>query len=209
MAPNAEDLAKRLAALSERFTTLAQALAQATQQAQAGTMPSEDVVDEITKIRTDFVEVRHRIVEAARGLSITVPAIAEIDGVGVLGPMLEAVVQALATQEKKAALSEARTRVMSVLHPLLMVTHSDGTHSAGRHVGARVQCVIKAKGTRQAPQAPKAFGSEDAPAFLNSIPAFAALLSIIEGRDALDDDKFAVLDEQVTQAFGRTLAVAA
>src|SRR5262249_58635232 len=38
---------------------------------------------------------------------------------------------------------------------------------------------------------------------------FAALLSIIEGRDALDDDKFAVLDEQVTQAFGRTLAVAA
>ncbi|MGH7340117.1 MAG: hypothetical protein ACREKH_06475, partial [Candidatus Rokuibacteriota bacterium] len=33
--------------------------------------------------------------------------------------------------------------------------------------------------------------------------------SIIEGRDALDDDKFAVLDETVTQAFGRTLAVAA
>src|SRR5262249_32680914 len=204
MAPNAEDLAKRLAALSERFTTLAQALAQATQQAQAGTMPSEDVVDEITKIRTDFVEVRHRIVEAARGLSITVPAIAEIDGVGVLGPMLEAVVQALATQEKKAALSEARTRVMSVLDRVLMVTHSDGPNFA-----ALVQCVIKAKEIRQAAQDPKAFDSEDAPAFLNSIPAFAALLSIIEGRDALDDDKFAVLDDQVTQAFGRTLAVAA
>src|SRR5262249_20244040 len=177
MAPNAEDLAKRLAALSERFTTLAQALAQATQQAQAGTMPSEDVVDEITKIRTDFVEVRHRIVEAARGLSITVPAIAEIDGVGVLGPMLEAVVQALAAQEKKAALSEARTRVMSVLDRVLMVTHSDGPNFA-----ALVQCVIKAKEIRQAAQDPKAFDSEDAPAFLNSIPAFAALLSIIEGR---------------------------
>ena len=35
------------------------------------------------------------------------------------------------------------------------------------------------------------------------------MLSIIEGRDALDDDKFAILDEAVTQAFGRTLAVAA
>src|SRR2546429_589261 len=129
MAPNAEDLAKRLAALSERFTTLAATLAQATQQVQAGTVPSETVIDEITKIRTDFV--------------------------------------------------------------------------------ALVQCLIKARDIRQAAQDPKAFDSEDAPAFLNSIPAFAALLSIIEGRDALDDDKFAVLDEQVTQAFGRTLAVAA
>jgi hypothetical protein len=204
MAPNAEDLAKRLAALSERFTTLAQALAQATQQIQTGTVPSEAVVDEITKIRTDFVEVRHRIVEAARGLSITVPAISEIDGVRALEPMLDAIVQTIAAQEKKAALSEARTRVMAVLDRILTVTHSDGPNFA-----ALVQCLIKAKEIRQAAQDPKAFDSEDAPAFLNSIPAFAALLSIIEGRDAIDDDKFAVLDEQVTQAFGRTLAVAA
>src|SRR5438874_5520196 len=66
MAPNAEDLAKRLAALSERFTTLAATLAQATQQVQAGTVPSETVIDEITKIRTDFVEVRQRVLEEAR-----------------------------------------------------------------------------------------------------------------------------------------------
>jgi hypothetical protein len=204
MAPNAEDLAKRLAALSERFTTLAAALAQATQQAQAGTIPSEDVVDEITKVRMDFVEVRHRIVEAARGFSLTVPVIAEIDSVRALEPMLDQVVQAIAAQEKKAALAEARTRVMAVLDRVLTVSHADGPNFA-----ALVQCLVKAKEIRQAAQDPKAFDSEDAPAFLNSIPAFAALLSIIEGRDALDDDKFAVLDEQVTQAFGRTLAVAA
>jgi hypothetical protein len=72
-----------------------------------------------------------------------------------------------------------------------------------------VQCLVKAKEIRQAAQDPKAFDSEQAPAFLDNIPAFAALLSIIEGRDALDDDKFAVLDEAVTTAFGRTLAVAA
>src|SRR5262245_62874511 len=137
MAVTAEHLANRLAALGERFTSLSSTLAQAARELQAGTVPPEDVVDEITKIRTDFVEVRHRIVEAARGLSITVPAIAEIDGVGVLGPMLEAVVQALAAQEKKAALSEARTRVMSVLDRVLMVTHSDGPNFA-----ALVQCVI-------------------------------------------------------------------
>src|SRR5436309_1948073 len=204
MAPNAEDLAKRLAALSERFTTLAAALAQATRELQAGIVPSEAVVDEITKIRTDFVEVRHRILEAARSLSITVPAISEVDSLRALEPVLQTLVQTIATQEKKAALSEARTRVMTVLDRILTVTHSDGPNFA-----SLVQCLIKAKETRQAAQDPKAFDSEDAPAFLNRIPASAVLLSIIEGRDAIDEHKFAVPDEQVTQALVRTLAVAA
>src|SRR5207249_11781026 len=135
---------------------------------------------------------------------LTVPQISEVDSVRALEPMLETVMQAVANQEKRAALAEARTRVMALLDRILTVTHSDGPNFA-----ALVQCLIKARDIRQAAQDPKAFDSEDAPAFLNSIPAFAALLSIIEGRDALDDDKFAVLDEQVTQAFGRTLAVAA
>ncbi len=205
MALNADDLAKRLAALSERFTTLAATLTQTTQQLQAsGTVPSETVVEEIAKIRTEFVDVRHRLLEAARSLSINVPAISEVNSLSVLEPVLQTVGQALAAQEKRAALAEARTRVMSVLDRVLTITHADGPNFA-----ALVQCLVKAKEIRQAAQDPTAFDSENAPAFLEGIPAFGALLSIIEGRDALDDDKFAVLDEAVTQAFGRTLAVAA
>src|SRR5258705_1905506 len=204
MAPNADDLAKRVAALSERLSTLAGTLAQATQQLQGGTVPSEALADEITKVRTDFLEVRQRVMEAARSLSINLPATSEIDSLRTLEPLLDAVVQALAAEEKRAALSEARTRVMALLDRVLTITHSDGPNFA-----AMVQCVVKAKEIRLAAQDPKAFDSEQAPAFLDNIPAFAALLSIIEGRDALDDDKFAVLDEAVTTAFGRTLAVAA
>src|SRR5437899_3728307 len=64
MALNAEDLAKRLAALRERFTTLAATLTQTTQQLQAsGTLPPETLVDEIAKVRTDFVDVRHRVLD--------------------------------------------------------------------------------------------------------------------------------------------------
>ena len=206
MASNADDLAKRLATLSERLTTLAAALAQTTQQLQAsGTVPTEAVVDEITKVRTDFVDVRHRILEAARSLSINAPATSEINSLRTLEPLLDSVVQALAAQEKRAALAEARTRVMAVLDRVLTISHSDGPNFA-----ALVPCLVKAKEIRQAAQDPKAFDSENTPDFLeSSIPSFVALLSIIEGRDALDDDKFAVLDEAVTQAFGRTLAVAA
>src|SRR5262249_44544880 len=167
-------------------------------------VPPESVVEEISKIRTDFVEVRHRILEAARSLSITVPAISEVDSLAVLAPMVETVGQALVAQEKKAAMAEARTRVMAVLDRI-----GPGTQADGPNFAALVQCLVKAKEIRLAAQDPKAFDSENAPAFLESIPSFAALLSIIEGRDALDDDKFAALDETVTQAFGRTLAVAA
>src|SRR5438445_479284 len=205
MALNLEDLGKRLAALSERFTTLAATLTQATQQLQAsGTLPPETLVDEIAKIRTDFVDVRHRVLEAARSLSVNVPAISEIDSIKALEPVLQTVAQALAAEEKTAALSEARARVMAVLDRVLTVTHMDGPNFA-----ALVQCLTKAKEIRQAAQDPKAFDTENAPAFLESTPSFAALLSIIEGRDALDDEKFAALDETVTQSFGRTLAVAA
>ena len=205
MAPNAEDLAKRLAALSERLTTLTTTLTQAAQQLHGvGTIPSEAVVDEISKVRADFLDVRHRVLEAARSLSITAPATAEIDSLRTLEPLLDAIVQAIAAEEKRAALAEARSRVMAVLDRILTISHSDGPNFA-----ALVQCLVKAKEIRQAAQDPKAFDSEQAPAFLDNIPAFAALLSIIEGRDALDDDKFAVLDETVTTAFGRTLAVAA
>ena len=205
MAPNAEDLAKRLAALSERLTTLTTTLTQAAQQLQGvGTIPSEAVVDEISKVRADFLDVRHRVLETARSLSITAPATVEIDSLRTLEPLLDAIVQAIAAEEKRAALAEARSRVMAVLDRILTISHSDGPNFA-----ALVQCLVKAKEIRQAAQDPKAFDSEQAPAFLDNIPAFAALLSIIEGRDALDDDKFAVLDETVTTAFGRTLAVAA
>jgi len=205
MALNADDLAKRLTALNERFSGLAATLAQTAQQIQAsGALPPESLLDEITRVRTDFVDVRHRVLEAARSLSINAPGMAEIDGLKALEPVLETVVQALAIQEKKAALAEARTRVLAVLDRVLTVSHVDGPSFP-----ALVQCLAKAKEIREAALDPKAFDTENAPAFLESTPSFAALLSIIEGRDALDDEKFAALDETVTQSFGRTLAVAA
>src|SRR5262249_62231540 len=110
MAANAEDLAKRLAALSERFTSLSSTLAQVARELQAGTVPPERVVEEISKIRTDFVEVRHRILEAARSLSITVPAISEVDSLAVPAPLVVTLGQALVAQEKRAAIAGTRRR---------------------------------------------------------------------------------------------------
>ena len=204
MAVNTDELAQRLAALSERFAHLAQALSQAAQLAQSGAPPAESLIDEITSIRTEFVDVRQRVVEAAKSLSVNAPGMAEIDSLKALKSVLDAVAQGIAEQEKRAALSEARTKVMTVLDRILAISHVDGPNFT-----ALVQCQAKAREIRQAAQDPRAFDSENAPAFLESTPSFAALLTMIENRDALDDDKFAALEDAVTQSFGKTLAVAA
>jgi hypothetical protein len=205
MALNADELGKRFVALSERFSGLAETLAQTAGQLQgSGTLPAESLLDEIAKVRTDFVDVRQRALEAARSLSINAPGMSEIDSLKALGPVLERVVQALAVQEKRAAMADARTRVMAVLDRVLTVSHVDGPNFS-----ALVQCQAKAREIRQAALDPKAFDGEDAPAFLEGTPSFAALLSMIEGREALDDEKFAALEDTVTQSFGKTLAVAA
>src|SRR5215470_4854849 len=126
MALNADDLAQRLAALSERFSHLVELLSKAAQQAQSGTPPPESLIDEITSIRTDFVDVRQRVVEATKALSINAPGMAEIDSLKALKPVIDAVAKGIADQEKRAALMEARTKVMSVLDRILAISHKDG-----------------------------------------------------------------------------------
>ena len=202
---NADDLRKRLSTLSERFSVLAESLAQTARQLQiSGSLPPESLLDEITKVRADFGDVRHRVLDAARALALNSPAMSEIDSINALEPVLESVVQAVVAEEKRNAATEARKRVMAVLDRVLAIAHADGPNFA-----ALVQCQAKAKEIQAAAQDPKAFDTDNAPAFLESTPSFAALLSMIEGREALDDEKFAALEDTVTQAFGRAVAVAA
>ena len=202
---NADDLRKRLSTLNERFSALAESLAQTARQLQiSGSLPPESLLDEITKVRADFGDVRHRVLDAARALALNSPAMSEIDSINALEPVLESVVQAVVAEEKRNAATEARKRVMAVLDRVLAIAHADGPNFA-----ALVQCQAKAKEIQAAAQDPKAFDTDNAPAFLESTPSFAALLSMIEGREALDDEKFAALEDTVTQAFGRALAVAA
>ena len=202
---NADDLRKRLSTLNERFSALAESFAQTARQLQiSGSLPPESLLDEINKVRADFGDVRHRVLDAARALALNSPAMSEIDSIKALEPVLESVVQAVVAEEKRNAATEARKRVMAVLDRVLAIAHADGPNFA-----ALVQCQAKAKEIQAAAQDPKAFDTDNAPAFLESTPSFAALLSMIEGREALDDEKFAALEDTVTQAFGRALAVAA
>src|SRR4030095_16442133 len=138
--------------------------------------------------------------EATKALSINAPGMGEIDRLKALKLVIDAVAQGVAGHEEKEALLERRNKGLTVLDRILAISHVDGPNFT-----ALVQCQAKAREIRQAAQDPRAFDSENAPAFLESTPSFAALLTMIENRDNLDDDKFAALEDAVTQSFGKTL----
>lgn len=205
MTPNADDLGKHLAALTERFAGLATKLVQAAQELQrSGALPAESLLEELAAARGEFIDLRASVLEAARALSVTAPPQAGVGSLQALEPVLRAVAAAVATQAQRTTLIEARRRVLAVLDRIMTINHVDDPNFA-----ALLECQAKAREIRAAVLDPKGPTAESAAAIMQSTPVFSALLTLIEGREKLDDDKFAVLEDSVTRLFGRTLTVAA
>ncbi len=206
MTPNADDLAKNLAALTERFAGLAAKLIQAAQELQtSGTLPAESLLEELAAARGAFIDLRSSVLDAARTRALTAPPQAEVGSLKALEPVLRAVAAAGATQVQvqRTTLVEARRRVLAVLDRVMTINHVDDPNFA-----ALLECQAKAREIRAAVLDPKGPTAESAAAIMQSTPVFSALLTLIEGRDRLDDEKCAVLEDSVTRLFGRALTLA-
>ncbi len=200
MRPGTDEFAKSLVTLAERFAGLAARLTQAARELQAsGALPPESLLEELAGARSGFSDLRARVLDAARSMSIVAPPRAEIDSLEKLEPVMHAVVEALATEDRRLATAEARARALAVLDRVLGITHADDPSFP-----PLVQCQGKATELRQG-----VLETDDPQSIAESTPAFAALLTLIESREQIDDDRFAALEDSVTQSFGRQLAVAA
>ena len=205
MTPTADDLVKNLAALSRRFAGLAAKLAQAARELEgAGTLPPDSLLEEFAAARGEFIDLRSSVLAAARTLGVTAPAPTAIDGLKALEPVVRALAEATVNEPRRATLAEARRRVLVVLDRIMTINHVDDPNFA-----ALLECQAKAREIRAAVLDPKGPTAESAAVIVEATPAFSALLTLIEGREHLDDAKFAVLEDSVTRLFGRTLTVAA
>src|SRR5947209_7382908 len=205
MTPTADDLVKNLAALSRRFAGLAAKLAQAAGELEgAGTLPPDSLREEFAAARGEFNDLRSSVLDAARTLGVTAPAPAAIDGLKALEPVVRALAEATVNEPRRATLAEARRRVLVVLDRIMTINHVDDPNFA-----ALLECQAKAREIRAAVLDPKGPTAESAAVIVEATPAFSALLTLIEGREHLDDAKFTVLEDSVTRLFGRTLTVAA
>src|SRR5207249_6850293 len=109
-----------------------------------------------------------------------------------------------AHESRRTTLADARRRVLAVLDRIMTINHVDDPNFA-----ALLECQAKAREIRAAVLDPKGPTEESAAEILETTPAFSALLTLVEGREHLDDAKFAVLEDSITRLFGRTLTVAA
>ena len=204
MTSNADDLARHLAELTARFASLAATLGQAARELQvSGTLPPEALPGALETARREFVEMRAGVLEAARALSVATPTPAEIDSVKKLESVVQAVVGAIASEEKRQAAGEAKKRALAVLDRALAVTHTDDPAFA-----PLAQCQAKAKELRQIVNDPKTLETASPASIIERTAPFAALLTLIEAREQIDDERFAALEDSVSQAFGRQIAVA-
>src|SRR5436309_7082589 len=205
MTLTADDLVKHLAALSRRFAGLAAKLAQAARELETGgVLPPESLIEELAAARDEFIDLRSSVLDAARTLAVTAPAQTAIDGLKALEAVVRALAEATAHESRRATLADARRRVLAVLDRIMTINHVDDPNFA-----ALLECQAKAREIRAAVLDPKGPTEESAAVILETTPAFSALLTLVEGREHLDDAKFAVLEDSVTRLFGRTLTVAA
>src|SRR5437660_155678 len=162
MTPNADDLAKNLAALTERFAGLAAKLIQAAQELKtSGTLPAEALLEELAAARGEFIDLRSSVLDAARARALTAPPQAEVGSLKALEPVLQAVAAAGATQVQvqRTTLVEARRRVLAVLDRVMTINHVDDPNFA-----VLLEAQAKAREIRAAALDPKGPTAEGAAA---------------------------------------------
>src|ERR1043166_8236920 len=200
MDTNLDALARELTALTQRFADLGAKLGAAARALEeAGAPPTDVLVTDLAGARDKFLELRTDVLTAAEAASV--PPNGEPECLTELEPLLGAIDSALRMRAKTAAFEQPRQEALATLDRVLEIVHRDDPAFptlAGCHGKART-LREQAAGMTDA-EAP------DAQKLAANTQAFGDLLRMVENRDALDDERYAQLEESVTRAFGRQLA---
>lgn len=220
-AATGQDLQSELSALTERCGQLGAELLDLSRAMQgAGTLPPETLGRQIVALRGAFAELRTRASQRARPAGVAVPAPLErLESLNDLEPLVMAVAQAevgraavprprAAPEDDKArqaALEAAVQRAIGVLNRVLGISHQD---DPAFH--PLLECQAKASELRLK-LSRVASTSRDYPAERvdEAMLPFADLLTLVLGRDNLDDERWMLLEENVGRVFGRQLVISA
>ena len=202
MDPDLDILPRQLTALTERFAALGAKLAEAARELEdTGAPPADSLVEELAIARGEFTDLRTDVLAAAEALDIAAPE--NLESLKSLEPILGTLTAAVHAQAQRAALEQARIAVLAVLDRVATVTHSDEPTFP-----PLVDCQAKARALRDAVEALTDAQSPEAMSLTTDIRAFSDFLTMLEGNEGIDDDRFSYLEESVSRTFGRPLAVA-
>ena len=203
MDANVDEIARELAALNQRFVDLGAKLGEAAQALDAtGAPPANGLVEALAGARGQFVQLRAQALSAADAAGVPPPP--EPQSLNELEPLLAAIGEALRGRARREALEHARQAAVTTIDRVLAIVHQDDPAFS-----TLVACHAQAREARAAILALTELESDDARQVTDGVRAFTDLLTMVENREGLDDDRYAQLEESVSRGFGRALAVAA
>lgn len=206
MQPKHIALQRQIASLAKWFSELAGRLAQvATDLEGARTLPPEALVRELDEARREFSALCAGVLDAARAFSLPEAQTATITSLSQLEQLMMAVSEAADAEEKRAMLAEAREAAFAVFDRILRMTHLDDPKFP-----ALIACQAKARDIGRAIADSTSLDVDvQRTAWADAVRPFSDLLTMVEGRESVNDDSWIVLEDNVAKAFGRPLAVAA
>lgn len=198
------DLARDLDVISQRFNELSSRLVRVADELRgSGSPPDETVIQELTVSRQTFNDLRARALEVAGHLAVA-PA-KPSEGIGSLRE-LESFLHSLAEAEtRRAAEEDKKLLAINVLDHIRSLAHR--TQSSFQPL---TDCQAKSEALKQA------IASVTWPDIHPEVEMLvqgrhplAELFTLVKENENLDDDLWQLLEQEVAEAFGKSLSLAA
>ncbi len=200
-----DDLRARIAALQTRFVELGTRAASAAADVRTGgTPPSEELLAQLGAAAQDFQTLRDDVLETAASVEVVLPKPADtLVSLRDLVPVVDAMAATLTNAERHRRHEAGRAAALHVIDRVQAIVHHDEPAFA-----PLAACQAMASALHE--EIASSPGSEsDVIAWAERLRPFAALLEMLEGEGAVDDERFTELADSVADAFGRPLATAA
>ncbi len=203
MSARLDDLRQRLAALRTRFAEVAARAAAAAAAMRASAVPAAALLDDLRGTSADFDELRLAILDEARTLP-SAPDPARLGTLKALDALVTTIDGAEADRARRAAWEAARDDALSALDRVMTLVHREDTEFP-----PLAECQAKARELHAALSAAQPADLERITTMVSGgIRPFAELVALAEGWNRLDDERCALLQDSISQNFGRPLALA-
>src|SRR5882762_9563215 len=203
MSARLDDLRQRLAALRTRFAEVAARAAAAAAAMRAGAVPAEALLDDLRGTAADFDELRLAILDEASALP-RAPDPTRLGTLKALDALVSTIGGAETDRARRAAWEAARDDALSALDRVMTLVHREDTSFP-----PLAECQAKARELHAALSAAQPSDLERITTMLSGgIRPFAELVALAEGWNRLDDERCALLQDSISQNFGRPLALA-
>jgi len=200
-----DDLRARIAALQTRFAEVGTRAASAAADVRSGgAPPSEELLAQLSAAAQEFQALRDDVLETAARVEVVLPRPADtLVALRDLVPVVDAMAATLASAERHRRHEAGRAAALHVIDRIQAIVHHDEPAFA-----PLADCQAAARSLHEDIAASPGSDS-DVLGWAERLRPFAALLEMLEGEGAVDDERFTELADSVADAFGRPLATAA